>query len=99
MDINIISVNFQDKRKICLPQVPLSRPGIKKTRERIQALPCFVFLLIEQSLKETIQILQRADFDPPQKGQRYSYYSGFTPRQWCNILEQEVKNAKPFSDN
>ena len=99
MDIpKIISVDFS-RRRINLPEVSLNRPGIKKDRERIPALPYFDFLIKKESLKGIIQILNRAGLDFPEPNQRYSYYSGFTPRQWCMILEEKVKNAKPFSDN
>ena len=100
MDIrNIISVDFEKKVRRNLHEASLSRPGIQRTENRIFPLPYFDFLIKQKSLEGIIQILQGAHFDSPQNRQRYSYYSGFTPRQWCMILEEEVKNAKPFSDN
>ena len=98
MDIGkIISVDFGGKKRVHLPERSLNGPGIKRSRERI-LLPGFDFLFKEESLKGIIQILNRAK-SHPENYQRYSYFSGLSKNQWCNVLEKEVRKAKPFSDN
>ena len=94
----IISVNFTDKKRIHLPKVPLNRPGIQRLENRIPPLPYFDFLIKQKSLEGIIQILNRAHARP-ENDQRYSYFSGLSKSQWCDVLEREVRKAKPFSDN
>ena len=97
MDIpRIISVDFKDKRRVTLPEVSLNRPGINKVREKFIFSPYYDFLLKQKSLEGIIQILKRANLDIPYNEQRYSYYSGLSKSQWCEILEQEVKKAKHY---
>ena|SRR3989338_3164027 len=99
MDIgNIISVDFTGKQKVGLPKRSLNRPGIQKLENRILPLPYFDFLIKQRSLEGIIQILSRANVNPA-NNQRYSYFSGLSKNQWCEVLEREVKKAKPFSDN
>ena len=99
MDIpKIISVDF-NRRKINLPEVSLNRPKRKKVRERFLHSPEFDFLFKHESLKGIIQILKRAGLDFPEPNHRYSYHSGLSKNQWCEILEKQIRKAKPFSDN
>ena len=99
MDIGkIISVDFTGKRKVHLPCANLNRPGIQKSKNNFFPLPYFDFLLKQKSLEGIIQILNRANARPENE-QRYSYLSGLTKSQWCDVLEKEVKKARPFSDN
>ncbi len=98
MDIGkIISVDFKGKQRVSLPDRSLNGPGIERSKERIP-LPGFALLFKQRSLEGIIQILNRANAHP-ENDQRYSYFSGFSKNQWCEVLEREVKKARPFSDN
>ncbi len=99
MDIrNIIPVDFQGKQRVHLPERSLNGPEIKRIREKIPSPPCFDFLFKGKGLEGIIQILSRANTYSG-NAQRHSYFSGLSKYQWCDVLEKEVRKAKPFSDN
>ncbi len=97
MDIGkIIPLDFRNKVRKNLPVTAFNRPETKKSKERILPPSCFDLLIKQKTLEGIIQILKRAESGFPEKVQRYSYHAGLNYYQWGKILEQKVKETKPF---
>ncbi len=98
MDVGkIISVDFGSRKRVSFPDALYTRP--RKIRKSFLLASSNDFLIRQKSLEEIIRILKRTTLEDSDLKENYSFYSGLSKTQWCDVLERQVKNAKPFSDN